>query len=81
MSRNQPSRAWNDYQRDLAEPLFDGRTIAQIEAGIRARERQTIAWLIAKPWLAGSDLPHTVSQCRRAHTESIRRERADRGEI
>ncbi len=71
----------NDYLRDLAAPLFDGRTIAQIEAGIRARERQTIAWLVEKPWLAGRDLADTVRACRRAHTESIARERADRGEI
>jgi hypothetical protein len=69
----------NDFYRDLAEPLLGGRTIAQVEAGIRTRERQTVAWLVEKPWLAGRDLADTIRACRRSHTESIARERADRG--
>ncbi len=72
-------QARNDYLRDLAAPLLDGRTVAQIESGIRARERQTVRWLVEQPWLAGADLANTIAACRRAHTESIARERADRG--
>jgi hypothetical protein len=69
----------NDYERDLREAITAEReTIAQIEARIRARERQTIRWLVEKPWLAGADLADTVASCRRAHTESIAREIADR---
>jgi hypothetical protein len=68
----------NDYLRDLAAPLRDGRTIAQIEAGIREREMQTLRWLEEKPWLAGRDLADTTAACLRAINESLAREAADR---
>lgn len=47
------------------------------EQAIRRRERETVAWLRAAPWRGGRDLADTVAWCRRQHTASIARQRAD----